>query len=88
MYRDEIQSLLQTTYNLSDRIFDNYTFDSASGTTPTLLTNDPILIKEYTNKLYHLTRDFKKYNLYLGLLRNSTKNFIRTIEKSYHIENE
>lgn len=88
IYRDEIQSQLQTTYNLSNKIFDNYSFDNNPGSPPGLITNDPILIKEYTNKLYHLTRDLKKYDRFLEVLQNSTKNFIEVIKTYYHIEKE
>jgi len=88
IFRDEVQSQLQTTYNLSNKIFDYYSFENGHGKTPSLITNDASLVKEYINKLYLLTRNMRQYDGYLQLLRASTVNFINTIEKNYHLENE
>lgn len=88
IYRDEIQALLENTYNLSNRIFDYYSFNNNPGNYPTLITNDTSLIKEYMNKLYHFTRELKRYDRELQLLRNSAVNLINVIKTSYHFENE
>ena len=84
-FRDEIQSQLQLTYNLSFKIFDLYSFDNNAGT-PAGLTNDATLLKEYTNKLYNLATNYKMYNIFLQNIRSKSIVLNQLIKKEYHLE--
>lgn len=88
IYRDEIQAQLQTTYNLSNKLFDYYSYRHNSGSPVSLITADPALTKEYVNKLYLLTENIRKYDIYLQRLSVSTINFIKTVEDGYRFDEE
>ena len=86
-FRDEIQSQLQLTYNLSFKIFDEYSFKNNKVSAPPL-TKDSILIKEYTNKLYNLSSSFKQFNIFLEGIKTKSVSLNMLIKKEYHLENE
>ena len=75
-FRDEIQSNLQLTYNLSFKIFDQYSFDNNPKTPATLIDNDAPLIREYTNKLYNLSISLKTFQGFLETIKSKSINLI------------
>jgi hypothetical protein len=87
-FRDEIQSQLQLTYNLSFKIFDQYSFDNNANTPAPLINNDGLLIKEYTNKLYQLSSSLKSFQRFLETIKSKSVNLDQLIKKEYHLENE
>ena len=84
VFRDEIQSQLQLTYNLSFKIFDKYSFDNNPNLPAPLINNDAFLIKEYTNKLYYLESSFKEFNRFLKIIKSKSVNLNLLIKKEYH----
>ena len=88
IFRDEIQSQLQITYNLADKIFDEYTFVNNRSHLTKLVTADLQLIKEYSNKLYHLINEYKEFIRHMGILKQKANEFISVIRQEYHVEIE
>ena len=88
IFRDEIQSQLQITYNLADKIFDEYTFANNGARLTKLVTGDLTLIKEYNNKLYHLIIQYKEFIRHMALIKQNANGFISIIAKEYHLETE
>ena len=86
-FRDEIQSQLQLTYNLSFKIFDEYSFVNNASLPPPLI-KDSLLIKEYTNKLYNLSSSFKTFNIFLERVKSKSVSLNLLIKKEYHLDNE
>ena len=85
-FRDEIQSQLQLTYNLSFKIFDLYSFNNNTYSSAPL-TKDTLLIKEYTNKLYNLASSFKQFNRFLETIKSKSVDLNQLIKKEYHLKN-
>ncbi|MEO6404580.1 MAG: hypothetical protein ABIO32_03765 [Ferruginibacter sp.] len=88
IFRDEIQSQLQITYNLADRVFDAYAFNNDQYPQTKLITTDIQLIKEYRNKLYHLIIYYKDFILHMQRLKQKAIDFISVTQKEYHLEKE
>ena len=88
IFRDEIQSQLQLTYNLADKIFDEYTFENNQTHPTKLITDDPQLIKEYSNKLYHLINEYKEFIRHLLIVKQKANEFISVITKEYHLQTD
>jgi parvulin-like peptidyl-prolyl isomerase len=87
-FRDEIQSQLQLTYNLSFKIFDQYSFDNNRNLPAPFITNDAVVIKEYTNKLYQLMKSYIDFRRFLKMIKSKSVNLNQLIKKEYHLENE
>ena len=88
IFRDEIQAQLQLTYNLADKIFNVYAYESNLGQPSNLIINDALLIKEYSNKLNHLIKSYREFMRHLRLLKTKAVNFMSAIIKEYHFKNE
>ena len=88
IFRDEIQSQLQITYNLADKIFDEYTFVHNRSHLTKPVTADLQLIKEYSNKLYHLINEYKEFIRHMGILKQKADEFISVIRQEYHVGTE
>ena len=88
IFRDEIQAQLQLTYNLADKIFDVYAFEGNLRQPANLVTNDTLLIKEYSNKLNHLIKSYKEYMRHLSMVKITAVNFMSVINNEYHLDNE
>lgn len=88
IFRDEIQAQLQLTYNLADKIFNVYAYESNLGQPSNLIINDALLIKEYSNKLNHLIKSYREFMRHLRLLKTKAVNFMSAIMKEYHFKNE
>lgn len=84
IFSNEIQRNLELTYNFSNKIFDQYTFDNNVNTTVPLLTNDDILLKEYINNLYTLGLSYKIYtDQFLEKIKKEAIDLIILLNKEY-----
>jgi hypothetical protein len=84
IFSNEIQRNLEYTYTFSNKIFDQYTFDNNVNTTVPLLTNDVILLKEYSNNLYSLGLSYKIYSdQFLEKIKKEAINLIILLNKEY-----
>ena len=88
IFRDEIQSQLQITYNLADKIFDEYTFENNRTHFINPITADLTLIKEYSNKMYHLIFQYKEFIRHMGILKQKATEFISVIRQEYNLETD
>lgn len=82
-FRDEIQNNLQQTYKLSFKIFDQYGFRTSKTKTAPLMTNDVLLLKEYTNNLNLLYESYRTYCRYLNELSDEAGSLVSIIENEY-----
>ncbi len=83
-FSDEIQRNLELTYNFSNKIFDQYTFDNTVNATVPLLTNDHLLLKEYSNNLYSLGLSYKIYiEQFLEKIKKEAIDLIMLLNKKY-----
>ena len=88
IFRDEIQSQLQVTYNLADKIFDEYTFENNRTHFINPIIADLTLIKEYSNKMYHLIFQYKEFIRHMGILKQKATEFISVIRQEYNLETD
>ena len=88
IFRNEIQSQLQLTYNLADKIFDAYAFENNLNHQTTFIAADLQLIREYSNKLNHLLNSYKEFVLHMEMLKQKANNLSLIIKKEYHLKNE
>lgn len=84
VFSNEIQRSLESTYTYSFKIFDQYSFDSNTGKMVPLITEDEAIIKEYSNRLYHLASSYKIYNnRFLKGLQKEATDLITLLNHTY-----
>lgn len=84
IYTEEIQNNLQITYNLSFKIFDLYNFDENKNKSTPLITNEAAILKEFSNHIYLLQTNYKKYDKYfLEKIKKQATSLIILLNKEY-----
>ena len=88
IFRDEIQSQIQITYNMADKVFDQHRFIHNRNQFTKSITSNHELIKEYSNKLYTQLGEFKEFIRQIGILKQKATEFISLIKTEYHLETD
>ncbi len=85
IFRSEIQDNLVRTYNLSFKVFDQYTYDNYMIPSAALITSDQSLILEYSNMLHNLIISYRMFNRMLRGLKSQAAELIALIGEEYPV---